>query len=65
MARIVVISGDILPFPGLPTTGAGLRAWGLGKGLESRGHEVILGFPRLSVEYLHTIPDNIQPFFIY
>jgi len=37
MARILVISGDILPYPGFPTTGAGLRAWGLAKGLESRG----------------------------
>lgn len=45
MARVVVVSGDILPFPGYPTTGAGLRAWGLANGLESRGHEVIKGMP--------------------
>jgi glycosyltransferase involved in cell wall biosynthesis len=38
--HIAVISGDLLPVPGLPTTGAGLRAWGLGKGLESRGLRV-------------------------
>ena len=38
--HIAIVSGDLLPFPGLPTTGAGLRAWGLGKGLESRGFKV-------------------------
>jgi len=47
--RILVVSGDILPLPGLPTTGAGLRAWGLGKGLESRGHEVTYLMPRRAV----------------
>ncbi len=45
MARILVISGDILPYPGLPTTGAGLRAWGLGQGLKAKGHQVIMAMP--------------------
>jgi hypothetical protein len=36
------------PFPGLPTTGAGLRAWGLGKGLESRGFKVSYLMPSAS-----------------
>ena len=40
MAHILIVSSDILPVEGQPTTGAGLRAWGLGKGLESHGHEV-------------------------
>jgi glycosyltransferase involved in cell wall biosynthesis len=47
--RIAVVSGDILPLPGLPTTGAGLRAWGLGKGLEARGHDVHFLMPDLSL----------------
>ncbi|MGH2593624.1 MAG: glycosyltransferase family 4 protein, partial [Anaerolineae bacterium] len=38
--RVLVVSGDTLPLAGLPTTGAGLRAWGLGQGLASRGHDV-------------------------
>ncbi len=48
--RILVVSGDTLPLPGLPTTGAGLRAWGLIKGLESRGHEVSYLMPEASLK---------------
>ena len=29
-----------MPLPGIPTSGFGLRIWGIGKGLESRGHAV-------------------------
>lgn len=47
--HIAVVSGDILPFPGLPTTGAGLRAWGLGKGLESQGFKVSYLMPEGSL----------------
>ncbi len=47
--HIAVVSGDLLPFPGLPTTGAGLRAWGLGKGLESRGFKVSYLMPSASL----------------
>ena len=45
-ARVLVISGDTLPLEGLPTTGAGLRAWGLGEGLRSRGHNVVYAMPK-------------------
>lgn len=47
--RIVLISGDTLPLPGLPTTGAGLRAWGLAKGLEANGHQVHLLMPESAI----------------
>ena len=47
--HIAVVSGDLLPFPGLPTTGAGLRALGLGKGLESRGFKVSYLMPSASL----------------
>jgi glycosyltransferase involved in cell wall biosynthesis len=39
-SRVLVVSPDSLPLPGFATTGAGLRAWGLGEGLRSRGHDV-------------------------
>ena len=43
--RILVLTTEPLPLPGLPATGAGLRAWGLGFGLRSAGFEdVVLGF---------------------
>src|SRR5512135_1052312 len=50
MSRIIIISSDILPLPGLPTTGAGLRAWGIGQGLASRGHEVVYSMPAAVLE---------------
>jgi GT2 family glycosyltransferase len=43
--RILVFSSDILPYPGLPTVGSGLRSWGLGQALKSQGHEVIFSMP--------------------
>jgi glycosyltransferase involved in cell wall biosynthesis len=55
--RIIVVSGDTLPLPGLSTTGAGLRAWGLGEGLRSRGHEVLYLMPEVGLQRLHDIPD--------
>lgn len=39
-ANVLLICMDVLPLPGLPTTGAGLRAWGIGQGLKARGHIV-------------------------
>lgn len=48
--RVLVISSDILPYPGLPTVGSGLRAWGLGQGLKSRGHEVLFSMPRAALK---------------
>lgn len=43
--KVLVISSDILPYPGMPTTGSGLRAWGLGQGLKSCGHDVVFSMP--------------------
>ena len=50
MSRILIVSSDILPLPGLPTTGAGLRAWGIGQGLVSRGHSVVYSMPAVALE---------------
>lgn len=43
--RVLIFSSDILPYPGLPTVGSGLRSWGLGQALKNRGHEVIFSMP--------------------
>ena len=47
--RVLVISSDILPYPDMPTVGSGLRAWGLGQGLKSCGHEVLFSMPRAAL----------------
>ena len=48
--KVLVISPDLFPLPGLPTTGSGLRAWGLAQGLASRGHKVILSMPEAALQ---------------
>ncbi len=44
-ARVVVVSMDHLPGSSYMGSGAGVRAWGLGKGLEARGHSVTFLVP--------------------
>jgi glycosyltransferase involved in cell wall biosynthesis len=46
--QVLVVSGDVLPLPGYPITGAGLRAWGLGQGLRANGLDVIFSMPKLA-----------------
>jgi len=46
MPRVLVLTTEPLPVPGLPATGAGLRAWGLAQGLRAAGLEVRLLMPR-------------------
>jgi glycosyltransferase involved in cell wall biosynthesis len=50
MSRVLIISSDILPLPGWPTTGAGLRAWGIGQGLLTRGHDVSFSMPAAALQ---------------
>lgn len=47
--RVLVLTRDLIPIPGLPTSGGGLRAWGLGEALRGRGHDVVYSVPRASV----------------
>ena len=49
MRKVLVIANDAVPYPGLPVSGSGLRAWGLGEGLRSRGHDVRYAMPAESV----------------
>ena len=42
---MLVVANDGLPYPGCPVSGSGLRAWGLGQGLASRGHDVQFAMP--------------------
>jgi hypothetical protein len=58
MRRILVLAGEIVPLPGLPTVGGGLRGWTLARGLESAGFDVTLAFPR---EPLDAIRATLDP----
>lgn len=48
--RVLVVSPDVLPYPGLPAVASGLRAWALGHGLKARGHDVVFSMPRHAVD---------------
>lgn len=45
MTKILVLTTEPLPFPGFIATGAGLRAWGLARGLEAAGLSVEIAMP--------------------
>ncbi len=42
---ILIITTEPLPYPGMVTTGAGLRAWSLAQGLRTQGFDVITAMP--------------------
>lgn len=52
--RVLVLSGDVLPLAGLATSGAGLRAWGIGHGLRGAGLDVTLLMPRHMLDALRS-----------
>lgn len=47
---VLVFTVDTIPGSELNVSGGGLRTWGLGEGLKSKGHEVIYSMPRKLVE---------------
>jgi hypothetical protein len=61
-AKVLIISSDILPLSGLPTTGAGLRAWGIGQGLAARGHTVVYSMPALALEGRQIADETIHKY---
>lgn len=43
--KILVFCSDLLPLPGLPTSGGGLRCWQMIQSLRAAGHEVVASMP--------------------
>ncbi len=48
--HVLLISPDVLPVGGIPTSGVGLRAWALGQGLIGRGHQVQFAMPAAALK---------------
>jgi len=59
--RVIVVSGDVLPLPGYPTSGAGLRAWGLGQGLRAHNFDVTFAMPAASWRADASLPPADKP----
>ena len=50
--HVLVMATEVVPLPGLPTVGGGLRGWILARGLEAAGLKVTLVFPREPLDAL-------------
>ena len=48
--KFLVFSTDVLPLPGLPTSGTPLRTQGLIQGLRAHGHQVEVSVPRSALD---------------
>ncbi|MCB0323553.1 MAG: hypothetical protein KDD69_08265 [Bdellovibrionales bacterium] len=55
--KILVFTTDVIPLPGLPTSGTALRTFGLIQGLKSHGHEVVISVPTSALEGLKKAVD--------
>ncbi len=56
---VLVVTTEPLPFPGVPVTGAGLRAWALVQGLRTRGLEAE---PAIAADAVrHLSPEQVEP----
>lgn len=57
--EVLLISPDVLPVGEIPASGSGIRAWALGKGLESKGHHVHYTMPAPALKGRETqVPDD-------
>ena len=58
--RILIVTCELLPVPGQPVRGGGLRVWGLGEGLRAHGHVVTYALPQASVTDDVRLPDAFK-----
>lgn len=58
--NILIISDELIPIKGNVATGGGIRAWGIGEGLRSRGHKVCYAIPQKNLIGMVNIPAHIR-----
>lgn len=61
--RILVFCSDLLPYPGLATSGGGIRCWQLIESLRDLGHAVIPSMPlftHLALRFADRIPSGCR-----
>ena len=51
----------MVPIPGCRVSGGGLRAWGLGEALKTKGHEVIYSVPQKLIKS-ENVPSELSRF---
>lgn len=50
--QILAFTTDVIPLPGLPTSGTALRTWGLIEGIRAHGHRVTISVPKNALRSL-------------
>ncbi len=58
--KVLLISNELIPIKGNVATGGGIRAWGIGEGLKSRGHNVCYAIPQKNLIGMVNIPAHIR-----
>src|SRR3989338_1012627 len=58
--NILLISDELIPIKGNAATGGGIRTWGIGEGLKSRGHKVCYAIPQKNLIGMVNIPAHIR-----
>ena len=48
--KILVFTTDMIPLPGVPTSGTALRTFGFAQGLKSHGHQVEISVPKNALQ---------------
>lgn len=56
--HVLVLATEVVPLPGFPTVGGGLRGWTLARGLEAAGLHVTLLFPE---DALKAVAPDLDP----
>jgi len=58
--KVLVITSELLPLPGKPVAGGGLRVKGLVEALKGGGHEVIVSMPASVAQANQNLPDEYK-----
>lgn len=60
--KFLVFTTDVIPLPGVSTSGTALRTWGIAQGLKCHGHEVVLSVPKPALQaFLKNNPTASLP----
>ena len=56
--HVLVFTTDVIPLPGLPTSGTALRTWGLIQGIRAHGHKVTISVPKNALKGARAIAQE-------
>jgi tetratricopeptide (TPR) repeat protein len=60
--KVLLIANELIPIKGNVATGGGIRTWGVGEGLRSRGHKIYYSIPQKNLIGMINLPDHIRKY---